>query len=206
MGLVELPEIGGSIPRRGNAVGRVLGRGILSVAGWSFSGSIPDLPKAVIIVAPHTSNWDFLFGASAMFALDLDLRFLGKHTLFNGPVGWFMRSLGGIPVDRSQPGTGVVEEMIDLFGSSQQLLLALAPEGTRGRVDRWKTGFHNIALGAGVPIIPVSLGYGRRLIHLGAPFQPTADLEGDLRTLRSFFADVVGRRTELQGNPDGADS
>jgi 1-acyl-sn-glycerol-3-phosphate acyltransferase len=206
MGLVNIPEIGGSIPRRGNALGRVLGRGILSVARWSFAGTIPDLSKAAIIVAPHTSNWDFLFAASAMFALDLDLRFLGKHTLFHGPVGWFMRSLGGIPVDRSQPGTGVVEEMIELFGSSQQLLLALAPEGTRGRVDRWKTGFHNIALGAGVPIIPVSLGYGRRLIHLGAPYQPTEDLKSDLARLREFFADVVGRRTELQGKPEAVDS
>jgi len=147
-----LPQMGPSVPRRGWWLGRAIGRAVMWAAGWSFAGSIPDLPKAVIIVAPHTSNWDFVIGAAGMLALDLDLRFLGKHTLFRGPMGVLMRILGGIPVDRAQPGGGVVAEMGKRFKNSDHLLLALAPEGTRGEVTRWKTGFHHGLRTAADPI------------------------------------------------------
>jgi 1-acyl-sn-glycerol-3-phosphate acyltransferase len=163
-------------------------------AGWSFEGSIPDVAKAVIIVAPHTSNWDFVIGAAGMLALDLDLRFLGKHTLFKGPMGVLMRLLGGIPVDRAQPGSGVVEEMGERIKSSDHLLLAVAPEGTRGDVGRWKTGFHRIARAAEVPILAIALDYGRRQIRFREPFTPSPDLEADIVELQEFFADSHGRR------------
>jgi 1-acyl-sn-glycerol-3-phosphate acyltransferase len=163
-------------------------------AGWSFAGSIPDLPKAVIIVAPHTSNWDFVIGAAGMLALDLDLRFLGKHTLFRGPMGVLMRLLGGIPIDRAQPGGGVVAEMGQRFKNSDHLLLALAPEGTRGEVTRWKTGFHQIARAAGVPIVAATLDYGRRQIRFRELFTPSPDVEADVEELQEFFADSLGRR------------
>jgi len=166
----------------------------MQVAGWTFRGNIPNVAKAVIIVAPHTSNWDFVIGAAAMLALDLDLRFLGKHTLFEGPLAPIMRALGGIPVDRSQPGSGVVHRMVALFAAEERLILALAPEGTRGKVTRWRTGFHSIAAGAGVPIVPVALDYGRRTIFLGPPIDAGDDLEDDLASLRAFFADATGRR------------
>jgi 1-acyl-sn-glycerol-3-phosphate acyltransferase len=166
----------------------------MGVAGWTFRGNIPNVAKAVIIVAPHTSNWDFVIGAAAMLALDLDLRFLGKHTLFDGPLAPMMRALGGIPVDRSQPGSGVVDRMIEFFSAEEQLILALAPEGTRGKVTRWRTGFHSIAAGAAVPIVPVALDYGRRTIFLGPPTDAGEDLEADLAGLRAFFANAAGRR------------
>jgi len=155
---------------------------------------VPDVAKAVIIVAPHTSNWDFVIGAAGMLALDLDLRFLGKHTLFEGPLAPLMRSLGGIPVDRSQPGSGVVEEMAERMRSADRLLLALSPEGTRSAVDRWKTGFHRIALSGGVPIAPVTFDYGRREIRFGSVLRPSEDLESDVRELQAFFDGAQGRR------------
>jgi 1-acyl-sn-glycerol-3-phosphate acyltransferase len=192
----SLPEVPPALPRRGWGWGRALGRFILWLARWGFAGEIPNLSKGVIIVAPHTSNWDFVIGAAGMLALDLELRFLGKHTLFEGPLGFMFRGLGGIPVDRSQPGN-VVEETAARFGGEEQLLLALAPEGTRKAVDHWKTGFHRIAYAAGVPIIAVALDYSTRRIRFGPLVTPSDDLEGDLRIFYEFFAGAHGRRGDV---------
>ena len=172
----------------------MIGRLLLGIARWSFAGTVPNVAKGVIIVAPHTSNWDFVIGAAAMLALDLDARFLGKHTLFAGPLAPLMRILGGIPIDRSQPGSGVVEEMGDRMRSADRLLLALAPEGTRSSVEKWKTGFHRIALLGGVPIAPVTLDYGRREIRFGPLVMPTEDINSDVAELEAFFAGARGRR------------
>jgi 1-acyl-sn-glycerol-3-phosphate acyltransferase len=190
----SFPILGPSTPRRGWRVGRLIGRAVYSAAGWAFSGRIPDLPKGVIIVAPHTSNWDFVIGAAAMLALDLDARFLGKHTLFTGPLGVFMRALGGIPVDRNQSGAGVVEDMVARFETADRLILALAPEGTRKTVDHWKTGFHRIALAARVPIVATALDWGRREIRFSEPFQPTENVTADVEELQRRLADARGRR------------
>jgi len=147
----------------------------------------------VLIVAPHTSNWDFVIGAAGMLALDLDLRFLGKHTLFKGPMGVLMRGLGGIPLDRTH-SSGVVDEMAARIKKADHLLLAIAPEGTRGEVTRWKTGFHGIARAAGVPILAIALDYGRRQIRFRELFTPSPDLEADVEELQEFFAESQGRR------------
>lgn len=192
-----LPEMGSAIPRRGWRWGRVIGRLVLSAARWGFSGEIPNLSKGVIIVAPHTSNWDFVIGAAAMLAIDLELRFIGKHTLFSGPLGPIMRGLGGIPVDRAQPGGGFIEETAARFEQEEELLLALAPEGTRSEVDRWKTGFHRIARSAAVPIFAVALDYSVRRIRFGPLVTPSDDLEGDLQIFYEFFATAHGRRGEV---------
>jgi len=189
----SLPEMGPSVPRRGWPIGRALGRSVMWAAGWSFEGVAPDVSKAVLIVAPHTSNWDFVIGAAGMLALDLDLRFLGKHTLFKGPMGVLMRGLGGIPLDRAH-SSGVVDEMAARIKCSDHLLLALAPEGTRGDVERWKTGFHGIARGADVPILAVTLDYGRRQIRFREPFTPSQDVEADVLELQGFFGDSSGKR------------
>jgi 1-acyl-sn-glycerol-3-phosphate acyltransferase len=175
----------------------MIGRLVLAAARWSITGTIPDIGKAVIIVAPHTSNWDFVIGAGGMLALDLDLRFLGKHTLFDGPLAPLMRGLGGIPVDRGHPGSGVVEAMTDRFRAEDRMLLALSPEGTRRSVERWKTGFHHIAHAAGVPIAGVALDWGRREIRFGPVVTPTDDIDHDLAVFLEFFATARGRR----GNP-----
>jgi 1-acyl-sn-glycerol-3-phosphate acyltransferase len=191
------PDVPPALPRRGWGWGRALGRLILRIARWGFEGEIPNLSKGVIIVAPHTSNWDFVIGAAGMLVLDLELCYLGKHTLFAGPLGPMFRALGGIPIDRSQPGSGVVEEMAARFEQHDKLLLALAPEGTRKAVARWKTGFHRIARAAGVPIFAVTLDYGSRRICFGPLVTPSEDLEGDLRIFYDFFSAARGKRGQV---------
>ncbi len=164
----------------------------MGLFGWSFDGAIPDVAKAVIIVAPHTSNWDFPLGVAAMFALSLRAVFLGKHTLFRKPLGPMMRWLGGVPVDRSA-ARGVVGETVKLFSEREQMILALSPEGTRSSVERWKMGFYHIAVAAEVPIVPIAFDYGTRRISIGDCYVPTGEMVGDLAALESFFSGVEGR-------------
>ena len=147
------------------------------------------------MVAPHTSNWDFVIGVVAMFALGVRVSWLGKHTVFRRPFGGIMRWLGGIAVDRSAAG-GVVETTVARLRHDRQLLLGLSPEGTRRPVERWRTGFHAIAVAAGVPIIPVSLEYRPRRIRIGSLLNPSGDLERDMADLADFFADCSPRRPE----------
>ncbi|MGD8441244.1 MAG: lysophospholipid acyltransferase family protein [Holophagae bacterium] len=182
---------GPAVPTRGNGFSRWLGRLAFNGLGWRFEGSIPNLPKAVVIVAPHTSNWDFVIGVAAMFAVGIRVVFLGKHTLFRPPLGRLMRWLGGLPVDR-RAASGVVDEAIGMFAQHDSMILALSPEGTRRRVARWKTGFYYVAVGADVPIVPVAFNYSTRVIRFGAPLRPSGDLETDLRRLSEFFAHATG--------------
>ncbi|MEE4272220.1 MAG: lysophospholipid acyltransferase family protein [Thermoanaerobaculales bacterium] len=193
MGTPQVPKLGGSTPQRGNALSAALGRCALRLSGWRFDGAIPDVPKGVVIVAPHTSNWDFPLGVAAMFALGLRVTFLGKHTLFGRALGPTMRWLGGIPVDRSAP-SGVVGETVRLFNDREKMILALSPEGTRSNVKRWKTGFYRIAVDGGVPIIPVAFDWGARCIWLGQCFEPTGNVVVDLRALEAFYEGIHGRR------------
>lgn len=195
--LVPLPHLGDRAPRKRNPVTRALSRAALHGAGWRFEGAFPDLPKFVVAVAPHTSNWDFLVGVLARRALGLDAHFLGKHTLFSPPLGWLMRWLGGTPVRRDMAG-GVVQQVVETFQAHDAFVLGLAPEGTRKRVTAWRTGFYYIALEAGVPIVPVTFDYGRKRIAAAPPVVPTGDLDADLAPMRAFFA----RATPLK--PEGA--
>ena len=154
---------------------------------------MPDLPKFVVAVAPHTSNWDFVVGMAAMFALDLRLTFIGKHTLFRWPIAPLLRWMGGIPVDRASPH-GVVGDAVRAFEGVEQRVLAIAPEGTRRRVERFRSGFLHIARGARVPILLATLDYGTRCVRFGPLFEPGADVEHELRRVEAFFATVRGKR------------
>lgn len=161
--------------------------------GWRVEGEFPNLPKLVLIAAPHTTNWDFVVGIAAKLALGLQVLWFGKHTLFGFPFGPIMRGLGGMPVDRST-SNDVVNEIVDEFARRERLILGLAPEGTRKRVERWRTGFYHIAHATHTPIVPVALNWGERAVQIGAPFTTTGDLEKDLLELQSRFARVTGRR------------
>ncbi len=160
---------------------------------WRFEGGPPDLARAVLVFAPHSSNWDFLVGVMAMFALDLKVSWLGKHTMFRRPWGGIMRWLGGIPVDRAAPG-GTVDEIQRAFRSREQLWLGLAPEGTRSTMGTWRSGFWRIAKAADVPLVLVSFDYAHRVIAFAAPFDPTDDFEADRDALQKIVADVTPRR------------
>jgi 1-acyl-sn-glycerol-3-phosphate acyltransferase len=190
---VPLPSLGERVPRKRNAVTKWLSRAALRAAGWSFRGGFPDAPKFVAAVAPHTSNWDFVVGVLGRRALGLDAHFLGKHTLFKPPLGPLMRWLGGTPVRRDVPG-GAVRQVAETIRAHDQFVLGLAPEGTRRRVDAWRTGFYYIALEAGVPIAPVAFDYGRKQIVAGPPLVPSGDLEADLAVLQRFFVGVVPKK------------
>ena len=190
-----VPVLGPNVPQRGNAFSRAVGRLGFSLFRFHFEGSWPDLPRLVVIVAPHTSNWDFVIGLFGKLALGLRLRFIAKHTLFRGPLGWFLLWLGGIPVDRKAAG-GVVESAVEALRAAQKLLLVITPEGTRRKTREWKSGFHRIACGAGVPILPVAFDYRKRAIIFEPVFEPTGDYTADLAALRSRFEAAMAYRPE----------
>ena len=158
-----------------------------------MEGEIPDVPKLVIAVAPHTSNWDFVGGGAARFALDLQLSFLAKHTLFRGPFDAVMRWLGGIAVDRASPH-GLVGDAVAAFDSGDRRLLAIAPQGTRSAGARYKSGFLHIARGARVPILLATLDYGARCVRFGPTLDPGEDIDADLCRVEAFYAGVRGRK------------
>lgn len=147
----------------------------------------------VLVVAPHTSNWDFVVGLCADLALDMDASWLGKHTIFRGLFGRWLRSLGGIPVDRRAPHN-VVASAVAEFARRPQMLLAIAPEGTRRSQGRWKSGYWHIARQAQVPILPIGLDFDRRTIVIGSPLWTGESMERDEASLREFFAGMRPRR------------
>ncbi len=183
---------GKGLPLRKNAVMRFAGKAILKLMGWKIVGPFPDIPKAVVIAAPHTSNWDFIIGIAAKFELQLEVHWLGKHTLFRKPFGSFFRRLGGIPVQRNS-SHGIVEETVAAFRNQEQFLLGLSPEGTRKKVERWKTGFYRIAQGARVPIVPVAFDYSKKSIVIGKPLHPSESIETDFETFRDFYSGAEGK-------------
>ena len=190
--MIELPPVGASVPHRGSATARAFGRAALRALGWQVTGEIPDLPKFVVAVAPHTSNWDFVVGVAAMLALDLKITFIGKHTLFRWPLGGIMRWLGGVPVDRSA-SHGVVGDTVDAIEGAARSVVAIAPQGTRTRGARFKSGFLHIAKGARVPVVLATLDYGARCVRFGPMFEPGDDADADLRRVVEFFANVKGK-------------
>jgi 1-acyl-sn-glycerol-3-phosphate acyltransferase len=163
-----------------------LGRLALGLRGWRIEGTVPDAPKMIMIVAPHTSNWDFIVSVAAMFAIGLRGTFLGKDTLFRWPLGVVMRWLGGFPVIRDSRHN-VVRQTTDMMRSRDRVLLALSPEGTRRKRPRWRTGFYYVARGADVPIVPVALDYAARTVRIFPPYHATADVDADLRALGALF-------------------
>jgi 1-acyl-sn-glycerol-3-phosphate acyltransferase len=190
-----MTDAGLGCPRRGSALTRALSRGLLRLVRWRIVGQLPDQPRFVLIVAPHTSNWDFIIGVLSMFAVGIRLNWLGKHTIFRFPIAGILRWLGGEPVDRTT-SHGVVEAAVERFRSRPQWVLGLAPEGTRKRVDAWKSGFYRIALGAGVPILTVAFDYSRRVTDLGSLYWPTGDQDADLRATRGRYNKGMARHPD----------
>ncbi|MEO5799774.1 MAG: lysophospholipid acyltransferase family protein [Gemmatimonadales bacterium] len=185
-------------PRRGTPASRAATRRLLSLFGWALEGELPDEPKFVLIVAPHTSNWDFFLCIFAMFGYGIRLSWLGKHTIFFWPAAPILSWLGGEPIDR-RATLGTVDDAIGRFHSRAQWVMGLSPEGTRKRTTEWKSGFYRIAVGAGVPIQPVSLDYGRKRITIMPMFRPTGALDQDIAKLRATFSKEMARHPENFG-------
>ena len=195
MAPLTVPQLGDAIARRGNACSRALAFLAMRITGWRIEGEFPNIPQFVVIVAPHTSNWDFFLGVMALFALGLRGTFLGKHTVFRWPTGAVMRWLGGVPVVRSSPHN-VVPQTIDYFRARKQLILALSPEGTRKKLPEWRTGFWYVAKGAGVPIVPVAFDFPAKRIRIFAPVTLSDDINADLVRLRAHFDARMAKHPE----------
>lgn len=191
-----LPAIPATLPRRHSSLGQKLGLCLLKVlGGWTITGTVPHYKKMVIAVAPHTSNQDFFVGIAAALALDLKIRFLGKHSIFVWPVKGLLTSLGGIAVDRSHPH-GVVGQVVAEFQQSDSLLLGLSPEGSRKKVEHWRSGFWFIAKQAQVPICLVGLDYSRNQLVFGPCMDAGENFADDLQQMRLFFQQMTAKYPE----------
>ena len=159
--------------------------------GWRVEGKLPDIPKFVLIGAPHTSNWDFVLFLGVIFSLRANVHFMGKAELFHFPYGWFFRYCGGVPVDRKK-STGLVDQMVKVSNESKKFILTIAPEGTRHQVVEWKRGFYHIARTAGIPIVMAVVDGRHKTVRIGQVFHPTNDMEEDMKTIKGYFDGTVG--------------
>jgi 1-acyl-sn-glycerol-3-phosphate acyltransferase len=171
---------------------------LLRIGGWTIVGRVPDVDKAVIIAAPHTSNWDGYWAIVYKVAVGLDVKFFFKHSLFWFPLSVMIRGMGGIPLNRGQANSAV-QQAIHEFDSTESFYFGLAPEGTRSKTTAWKTGFYRIAMGAGVPVAFGFLDYRRRQIGIGPMLTLTGDMDADLDVCRRFYAGMEGRRPDKSG-------
>lgn len=164
--------------------------GLYRSQGWTLSGSAPASRRCVIVGAPHTSNWDFVFFLGATRAFGLRPSFMGKHSLFRWPMARFMREMGGVPVVRTA-SHNYVEQMIAEFAGRDEFMLVVAPEGTRKGANCWKSGFYHIAMGAGVPIVPGWVDCRTRRGGLGPEFMPSGDYVADMARIAAFYRSVL---------------
>ena len=192
-GPLNVPVLPDAVAKRGNALTRVGARLSMRLAGWRFEGAgWPDVKKCVLIVAPHTSNWDFIVGIAAMYSLGLRGTFLAKDSLFGFPLGILMRFLGGSPVDRTAK-SDVVTQTVALVERSERIVIVIAPEGTRKYTPRWRSGFYWIAQNAGIPILPVAFDFSTKTVHFFPLFHPTGDQDADILAIRALYHPRMGR-------------
>lgn len=164
----------------------------LKLTGWHLEGAPPTERKYVLIAVPHTSNWDFPITLAMAFIFKFDIFWMGKESLFKGPMGPIMKWMGGIPINRSS-SSNVVQQTIDAFNNNDKLVVTIPPEGTRSKVDKWKTGFYYIAHGANVPIALGYLDYKRKAGGFGPTFYPTGNCDSDIVEIKKFYANISGK-------------
>jgi 1-acyl-sn-glycerol-3-phosphate acyltransferase len=168
-------------------------RPVLRAKGWRIDGALPaEAQRCVLIAAPHTSNWDLPYTLALGLALRMQLRWVGKASLFKPPFGGLMRWLGGLPVDRSKTNNAVASTAAAIRAADGPLQLVISPEGTRSRVADWKTGFWYIAREAGVPIVLAHVDHGRKHAGLSAVFQTSGHVQDDIARIRSHYAGMTG--------------
>lgn len=179
---------------------RALGRLILKVMGWKIGGGTPEFDKYVLIAAPHTSNWDLVYMLAIAFVLQIEIRWMGKDTLFKPPFGFMLKWTGGLSIDRAKTNN-VVEAMADEFSKHERLILAVPPSGTRSRRDYWKSGFYYIARQAQVPIVMGYLDYTTRTGGFGPHLLPSDDMGGDMDQFRAFYGTLHGKFPDRETTP-----
>jgi len=174
---------------------RGLAKLILKMGGWTPLGGMPDAPKAVIIAAPHTSNWDAFWALVYKVAIGVDVHFFAKQSLFWFPLGTLLKSLGGIPLDRSH-ATSAVQQAVDMFAAEDSFYFGLAPEGTRSLKAGWKSGFHRIAQGAAVPVFLGIIDYQNRRVGITGRLDLSGDINADMKFCADCYSGIEGRRPE----------
>jgi 1-acyl-sn-glycerol-3-phosphate acyltransferase len=172
-----------------------LSRTIFHGLGWRITGEIPPLNKFVIIGGPHTSNWDFMYMLLAFGTLNIRVGWMAKDVLFKPPLGWLMRRLGGISINRSI-SNNVVDQVAEAFQRNEKLIIGLLPEGTRSKRDHWKSGFYYMALTAQVPIVVCSMDYLKKVGDVGFVLHPSGNIEADIAQIRDYMVGVVGKNPE----------
>ena len=168
----------------------------LKLAGWKIEGETPKADRYVLIAAPHTSNWDFPLTLAVAFRMKMKVFWMGKSSLFRGPMGSIMRWLGGIPVDRQQ-ANGLVQQIVDQFNRCEELVVVIPPEGTRSKATRWKSGFYHVANQAGVPIALGFLDFKHKIGGIKGMFETTGDFEQDLANIQSIYSTIAGKKPHL---------
>jgi len=189
-------------------MGKLVSKFILWVSGWKVEGNVPEeVKKAVIIAAPHTSYWDFLYARAAFFIIGLSVKITVKKEVVNFPFfGWIIRGFGAIAIDRNPKKMkgkykkSMVDAMVDLLNNNDQLIMMVTPEGTRKKVTKWKTGFYRVAEQAGVPIVLGFLDYKEKIAGIGPLFSPTGDIDADIDIIKKFYRTKVGKYPELGVN------
>jgi len=179
---------------------KLIAGAFLRATGWKPEGAPPEVRRFVLIAAPHTSNWDLAYLLALAETYDLHISFMMKHTIFRGPFGPFFKSLGGIPIYRHRRGD-LVKQMVEAFGERGDFVLVVPAEGTRSRVDAWKSGFYHIAREAGVPIVLGYLDYARKRGGFGPALVPSGSVRDDMDVIRDFYADKSGLHPELFAEP-----
>lgn len=185
-------NVGENIPRKWPNWLSQFAAWLLTKRGWKVKGELINQNKAILAVAPHTSNWDFFIGLCVVFSFKLNINFFGKHTIFRGPLGAVVRRLGGIPIERSK-AHGVVTTIAHQIAQADHLVLALAPEGTRSPVYPWKTGFMHIAKQANIPIQVIGLDYAKKTIVLGPIIQNVTNIDEQMQTIYTFYDNVCAK-------------
>ena len=165
---------------------------LLNLLGWELVGQLPETRKFVLVAAPHTSNWDFLYMYLVAKILGIPINWMGKEELFKGPMGPLSRALGGIAVKRGQ-SMNMVQQMAQAFAERDVLVLAVPPAGTRHKTNYWHSGFYYIAMEAGVPVVLGFVDYGRKRVGFGPSFMPSGDVKADMDIARAFYADIQGK-------------
>lgn len=175
---------------------KLISKLFFKLTGWQVVGNLPkDLKKVVMIAAPHTSNWDLLYARMAFYIMGIRLRYTIKKELFFFPLGWFLKALGGIPIDRKAAGN-MVDKMVQLYKNYDELVILITPEGTRSYAPEWKKGFYYIAKGAGVPISLGYLDYKKKHAGIGPLINPSGDFEKDLAQIQDFYRGITAKFPE----------
>lgn len=182
----HFPILPDQVPRRGSALSRHFFKGLYRAQGWKFDGEFPNLPKAVAIISPHTSNYDGLYGFLGMLGLGIEVTAFGKDSLFKTPLKGLLDWMGVIPVDR-ESSHGLTQQIVDTIKSKDKIWVAMAPEGTRKKAEKIRTGFYHIAMGANIPIVMFALDYEHKAIHCLGAMHPTGDYEADLDTILNRY-------------------